>query len=36
VARTLKVAAVVLVGVPLNTPAELNVAQAGNDPLAKA
>jgi hypothetical protein len=35
VARTVKVAEVVLVGVPLSTPALLIVAQAGSVPLTK-
>ena len=34
VARTVNVAAVVLFGVPLSTPAELRVAQEGSAPLA--
>jgi hypothetical protein len=34
VARTVKVAAMVLLGVPLSTPAELKVAQVGSVPLA--
>ena len=33
VAFTVKVAAVVVVGVPLSTPAELSVAQVGSVPL---
>ena len=33
VARTVKLAAAVLVGVPLSTPAELRAAQVGSVPL---
>jgi hypothetical protein len=34
-ARTVKVAAVVLFGVPLSTPALLSVAHAGSVPLTR-
>ena len=35
VAFTVKVAEVVVFGVPLSTPEGLSVAQAGSDPLAR-